>query len=83
MPNVVALIFSYVGLLTGGSTFIKGMGSETIEGNVAKLAIITEFAIRQLAFDACKRFDYQELSELCWPNSTDINFTMMDGSSTN
>ena len=83
MLNAVAWALSYVSLLTGSSTFAKSMGSETIEGNVAKLAIITEFAIRQLAFDACKRFDYQELSELCWPNSTDINFTMMDGSSTN
>lgn len=62
MDEVRIVPLRYVDISAAGSIFIKGMGSETVEGMVGKWEIITEFAIRQLAIDACKRVDYQESS---------------------
>ena len=63
----------------GGSVFAKDMEGQTVEGKGGKLAVIIEFPSKQVAIDAYNSLEYQELSKLRWPHSTETNITIMDG----
>ena len=63
----------------GGSVFAKDLDGQTVEGKGGKLSVIIEFSSKQAAIDAYKSSEYQELSKLRWPNSSDTNITIMDG----
>ena len=65
-----------------GSVFAKDMESTTVEGKGGHLAVIIEFPSKEVAIEAYKRADYQELSKLRWASSTNTNIIIMDGSVT-
>ncbi len=66
----------------GGKVAAKDLESKTVEGNGGHLSVIIEFPSKEIALEAYKRADYQELSKLRWANSIDTNITIMDGSVT-
>ena len=64
----------------GGSVFAKDLEPKTVEGKGGNLAVIIEFPSKEIALDAYKSNDYQDLSKLRWISSIDTNITVIEGS---
>ena len=65
-----------------GKVVAKDLEAKTVEGKGGKLAVIIEFPSKEVAAEAYKRADYQELSKLRWATCIDSNITIMDGTIT-